>query len=351
MLSLWLKSCHQMLNIAIVTINQPSLNSACELISYMDDFEVDIYGKKDLQHNLEHLNIYNKLDDILPTAWEKYDAIICILAMGAVVRKIAPLLVDKATDPAVLVLNLALDKIVPLLSGHLGGANELADILSSRLPKCINFISTATDQTNTLAFEMEAKRNGWTIENIKALANISNRLLNKQIVKVATYKNIYKSISKKENLELISFDKVDENSVVISPFDYYKNTNLLLKPKIFLGIGCNRDTTFQEIEDAVNKFLKQYSLDIKQIQNIASFEAKKDEKGLLEFTDKYNFDIQFYEKKDINNLENDFSTSASTKFFGLKGVAEPSAILVSNYKELIIKKEVYNKKITIAGAI
>jgi len=71
----------------------------------------------------------------------------------------------------------------------------------------------------------------------------------------------------------------------------------------------------------------------------------------LEFANKYDFDIKFYEKDDINNLENDFSPSASTKFFDLKGVAEPSAILCSKYKELIIKKQVYNKSVTIAGAI
>ena len=90
---------------------------------------------------------------------------------------------------------------------------------------------------------------------------------------------------------------------------------------------------------------------MKQIKNIASFEAKSDEKGLLKFASKYNFDIKFYEKDDINSLKNEFSASASTKFFGLKGVAEPSAILVSQYKELIIKKEIYNKSITISGAV
>ena len=340
-----------MLKIAIVTINQPSLNSACKLVDYMKDFKVDIYGKKDLQHNLTHLNIYNKLDDILQVAWGRYDAIVCILAMGAVVRKIAPLLVDKSSDPAVLVINLALDKIVPLLSGHLGGANELAQYMASTIPNCINFISTATDQTNTLAFEMEAKRNGWEIQNLKALANISNRLLNKQLVKVATYKNLFDSISNRDNLDLISFDEVDENSVVITPFNHYRSTNLLLKPKLFLGIGCNKDTSFSEIEKAVDIFLEKYNLETAQIENIASFEAKKDEAGLLEFAKKYGFEIKFYNKDDINSLQNDFSASASTKFFGLKGVAEPSAILVSKYKELIIKKEVYNKQVTISGAI
>ena len=337
------------LKIAIVTINQPSLDSASKLVTYLDKYDVDVYGKKNLKHNLNHLNIYNKLDDILPIAWEKYDAIICILAMGAVVRKIAPLLQDKSTDPAVIVINLALDKIVPLLSGHIGGANGLSDKLATILPNAINFISTATDQTNTLAFDSLALKNDWKIENLKQLANISNRLLNKQKVKVATYQTVFDSIPNKDNLELIDFKNIDQNSVVISPT--FNSIVLTLKPKVYLGIGCNRDTSFDDIKKAFLLFLEKYNLKIEDIKNIASFEAKSDEIGLLEFAQKYHFDIKFYNKEDINSLENSFSSSASTKFFGIKGVAEPSSILVSKYKELIIKKEVYFKSITIAGAI
>ena len=101
------------IKIALVTINQPSLTAACNLVPYLYDYEVDVFGKKDLEHNLDNLNLYGKIDEIMPAAWEGYDAIICILAMGAVVRKIAPLLKDKATDPAVIVINLALDKLFP----------------------------------------------------------------------------------------------------------------------------------------------------------------------------------------------------------------------------------------------
>jgi len=337
------------MKIAVITINQPSLNSACNLVPYLQDYEVDVYGKKDLKHNLKELKIYNKLDDILPSAWKSYDAIICILAMGAVVRKIAPLLEDKSTDPAVIVINLALDKVVPLLSGHLGGANKLADILALRLPNCINFISTATDQTKTLAFEMLAQDRGWEIQNLKALAKISNRLLNKQKVKVATYPRVFESIPNKDNLELVGFDSLDLDSVVISPIA--QSECLTFRPKVYLGIGCNRDTPLSEIDEAFGLFLDKYSLRIEDIKAIASFEAKKDEVGLLQLAQKYNIPIEFYQKEDINSLENSFSQSASTKFFGLKGVAEPSTVLASEYKELIIKKEVYFKSVTIAGAI
>jgi cobalt-precorrin 5A hydrolase len=335
------------LKIAIVSINQPSLNSACELLKYLDDFEVDVYGKKDLNHNLSNLIIYEKIDTVLENAWKRYDAIICILAMGIVVRKIAPFLKSKATDPAIIVMSMDLSKIIPLLSGHIGGANELSDLIASRIKGCMNFISTATDQTNTFAFDIFAKKNNFEIQNLQCLAKISNALLNNKEVEVKTYKSIFETISNKTNLK-----RVDEQSlelcVNITPFT---NKSLTLKPKVYLGMGCNKNTTFQEIEEAFLCFLDKYNLNKHQIENIASFEAKADEVGLLEFASKYSFDIKFYNKEQINSLQADFSPSQATKFFNLKGVAEPSAILLSKYKELILKKEVYNKKITIAGAV
>ncbi len=269
------------MRIAVVTINQPSLDSAYRLMDYLDGYKVDIYGKRDLKHNLNNLKVYNKLDDILPSVWKSYNAIIFIVAIGAVVRKIAPLLRDKSIDPAILVINLALDKIVPLLSGHIGGANELANDLVERIPNAINFISTATDQTNTIAFEMLAKERGWRIENLKALAKISNRLLNRQEVKVATYKSIFDSIPDRENLKLVDFNSIDLDTVVISPL--VKSNSLTLKPKVSIGIGCNKNIGFREIIKAFLDFLEKYNLKLEDIKDINSFEAKSNEVGLLEF--------------------------------------------------------------------
>jgi cobalt-precorrin 5A hydrolase len=341
------------LKIAVVTINKPSLNSALKLNKYLDGYEVDIYTSKKTANLVDNLDkniiIYGKLDEIIQPAWDKYDAIICILAMGAVVRKIAPFLKGKDIDPAIIVINLSLNKIVPLLSGHIGGANELSNTIASRIDGCINFISTATDQTKTLAFEEEAKKNDWKIKNLKALANISNRLLNTQIVNVATYKSIFDKLSNKKNLKLISFENEDENTVIISPI--YKTKNLHFRPKISLGMGCNKNTSKKNIQIAFEYFLNKYDLKKEDIKSISSFEAKKNEIGLLTFAKENNFNIEFYNKRQINSLEQTFNLSASTKFFGLKGVAEPSAVLNSVYQELIIQKKVYNKEVTIAAAI
>jgi len=330
----------QNLKIAIITINNPSLESAKRLLPYLSEYEVDIYSKSEF-------HVFKKLDDILGSAWKSYDAIICILAIGAVVRKVAPLLKDKSTDPAVIVINLGLNKIVPLLGGHLAGANELADNLAKKL-NAINFISTATDQTDTLSFEMVAKKRGWRIENLKKLANISNRLLNKKEVKIATYPAIFDSIEKKENLSLVSFEEIDENTVVIAPI---KTNQLLFIPKVYLGIGCNRGTSKEIIKKAYLEFLDETNLKKEDIKALASFEAKSDEMGLLEFAKEEGMRIEFFKKDEINSLENEFSNSKATKFFALKGVAEPSAVLKSEYKELVFKKRAFFKSVTIAGAV
>ncbi|MFV0561658.1 cobalt-precorrin 5A hydrolase [Malaciobacter mytili] len=335
------------LKIAIVSINQPSLDSACKLLNYLEEFEVDIYAKEGLNHNLDKLITYEKIDTVLEDGWKKYDAIICILAMGIVVRKIAPLLQSKASDPAIIVMSMDLLKIIPLLSGHIGGANELSEIIASRIEGCINFVSTATDQTNTFAFDIFAKKNNLQIENLHCLAKISNSLLNKKEVEVKTYEGIFNQIPNKSNLKLVETQS-SELCVNITPFS---DENLTLKPKVYLGIGCNKATTLEEIEEAFLQFLEKYNLKLEQIANIASFKAKENEQGLLNFALKYNFEIKFFNEEEINSLQKEFSISQATKFFNIKGVAEPSSILVSKYKELIIKKEVFKKKITIAGAV
>jgi len=333
------------MKIAIISINKPSLESALRLKEYLRDYKTTIYTKEGLTEQKDIVE-FKKLESALVETWKKYSAIIAILAIGAVVRKVAPLLKSKESDPAVLVINLKLDRVIPLLSGHLGGANELAETISQRVPNCLNFISTATDQTNTLAFDILAKDRGWRIENIKELAKISNRLINREVVNVATYKSIFNSIENSKNLKLIDFKDIDKNSVVISP--NFKSERLTLIPKVYIGIGCNRGTSKDIIKRAFLEFIEKHNIDLRDIAKIGSFEAKRDEEGLLEFVKEYNFKIEFFKKEDINNLEREFSKSASTKFFGLKGVAEPSSILTSEYRELVIKKEVYFGAVTIA---
>ena len=340
-----------MIKIAILTINKPSLESALKLKNILNDYEIDIYAKNSL--NSEDTIGFEKLEDALEMVWNSdYDAIIAIIAIGALIRKVAPYLENKATDPAVLAVNLELNRVVPLLGGHLGGANELASIICERIDGAVNFVTTATDQKGVIAFDNIAKDRDWRIGNLKALARVSNTLLNGKNIKVFTTKPIFRTLYPKKGLRLV--DDRNEADVIIYPvkkFKEGKDEPLVVIPKIYLGIGCNRGTEAKKIASAVREYADYYSFNTDDIAGIGSFEAKRDEKGLLAFAQLLGVNLKFFNSDDINRLTNNFSNSAAKKFFDLQGVAEPSAVLMGCSKELLYPKRAYYKEVTVAGAI
>jgi cobalt-precorrin 5A hydrolase len=273
------------------------------------------------------------------------------MATGAVIRKIAPHLKDKATDPAVLIMTLDLKRIIPLLSGHLGGANELALEITSKIKDCVNFVTTASDQIKVLAFDMFAKKNGFSISNLKSLAEVSNAIINKREVQVVTYPcmvDLLKSFEgyREENFVFVSPDALENFSyelptIYITP-QKLPNNSLQIHPKeITLGLGMNRDTPASEIANAVKRFCYEHGLDMSQVSKLASFSAKSDEIGLLEFGSESELEIEFFDENAINALTQEFSPSQATKFFNIKGVAEPASLLASKNRTLFLSKRIY----------
>ena len=348
------------MKIAIATINDPSLSAAKKLLPHLHEHECHVFNKSQESEEFgTKFHIYKKVDDIMPTAWAEFDAIIFIMATGAVIRKIAPHLKDKATDPAVLIMTLDLKRIIPLLSGHLGGANELAVEITSKIKDCVNFVTTASDQIKVLAFDMFAKKNDFSISNLKSLAEVSNAIINKREVQVVTYPcmvDLLKSFEgyREENFVFVSPDALENFSyelptIYITP-QKLPNNSLQIHPKeITLGLGMNRDTPASEIENAVKRFCYEHGLDMSQVSNLASFSAKSNEVGLLEFGSESELEIEFFDENAINALTQEFSPSQATKFFNIKGVAEPASLLASKNKTLFLSKRIYGG-VTVAAS-
>ena len=342
------------MKIAIATINNPSLESAKQLLPILKNHDCTIFNKSEESDGFVK---FDKVDDILPTAWAEFDAIIFIMATGAVIRKIAPHLKDKATDPAVLIMTLDLKRIIPLVSGHLGGANELSVEISQSLDECVNFVTTASDQIKVLAFDMFAKKMNYEISNLKSLAQLANRIINKQTVQVVTYPSIIEELKNfegynKDSIIFFTPDDLDDfeseiSTLYITP-QKLANNSLQFHPKeIVLGLGMNRGTDSKEIDLAVKRFCFEHSLDFKNVTTLASFEAKADEIGLLEFAKNANKELKFFNANEINKLEQNFSPSQATKFFNIKGVAEPASLLASKTKTLFLSKRIYGN-VTVA---
>lgn len=136
----------------------------------------DIYNKENFKENLR-------------AGFGKYDSLVCIMATGIVVRILAPLIVHKTSDPAVVVLDQKGKYAISLLSGHLGGANDLAREMAA-LSGGEAVITTATDVAGELSFDTFAKKYNMAIENIGQLKHISGALLAGKKVNVFTDKNV-----------------------------------------------------------------------------------------------------------------------------------------------------------------
>ena len=112
----------------------------------------------------QHYECYEgKTAEQIPALFATFDAIVAVVSLGAVVRLIAPHLGSKANDPAVIVMDEAGKFAIPILSGHLGGANALAGHLARALG-AIPVLTTASDSRQTLAVDLLGRELGWTIE-------------------------------------------------------------------------------------------------------------------------------------------------------------------------------------------
>ena len=353
-----------MKKIALISLNKPGLEAAQatvkDLLSIDADFDISVYTNVSGNHCIQ----FNKLDEIVKSVWNSSDVIIWFTSTGIAVRKITHLIRSKTSDPAVLVMNIARTQVIPLLSGHLGGANEISMKLAEVNKNLTVFTTTATDCLEILSLDNYAKNEGYNIVNIENLAKISNFLINNQPINLITYPVIRDELVKQGlNLNLARFynyENIDGEldnlpTVVISPFIepvFPENLDhvfkITIKP-LSIGIGLNKNTSLQELEEDFYDFLAKNDLACENVDIISSFEAKRDEKALIQLAQKLNKKLVFFSKEDINSLEYKFSDSKAQQYFDIKGVAEPSAVLASKKKTLFIKKNIYKNTTFAAG--
>lgn len=282
------------------------------------------------------------------------DALIFIGAIGIALRAIAPYIKTKTKDPAVVVVDELGQFSIPILSGHIGGANELALQIADDLGS-IPVITTATDINNVFAVDTWAKGQGLQILNPQCIKLVSSKLLKGESVHIKSDYPIQGNLPK--NVYLNDLD--DSNAgydVIITHKDLEnecKNDTLLLVPQIItVGIGCRKDISFEAIESSILNILESENYPILAINALASIEKKANENGILEFAKKYDLPFNTYSAEELNSLEGDFTKSEFVKsVVEVDNVCERSAIMESNGK-LIRRKDTCNGAgVTVALAI
>lgn len=286
---------------------------------------------------------------LVEEAFRMGTALIFFCAAGIAVRKIAPYIRSKQTDPAVLVADECGRFVIPILSGHIGGANELAEICASLLGGTA-VITTATDVHGKLAPDVFAVQNDLYIESIHEAKEIAAALLADKKVGLFLEAPFVQ-------MPVVPADLWTEESIVcygiqVTPYRVakrYEHT-LHLVPKILtLGIGCRKGTPKERIAQAVDEVLEENGLHRRAVRQVCSIDLKKDEEGILSFCKERGLPFRTFSSEELAAVSGDFSASAFVRqITGVDNVCERSALCGSK-GELLIKKTVCDG-VTVAAA-
>ncbi|WP_243240056.1 cobalt-precorrin 5A hydrolase [Romboutsia sp. 1001285H_161024_C4] len=362
--------------IAIVCITENGKNLAFEIQSKLNNGDVYLIRNKKNNFKIdeEKNNVFlveDKLSNLVPSLFEEYQYIVFIMATGIVVRVIAPYINSKFSDPAILVSDEKGQNIISLLSGHMGGANEMTSHISE-LIGANPVITTATDVNKKSSLDMIAKKLDAYIEDFREnVKDVNAMLVNNQ--EVGLYIDGNYEIDTRGFKILTNFEDVDstEKIVIISSknnfIDYYienKKENELdeqmlrkkcsegniikVVPKeIVIGIGCRRNTESSLLQESLNNLLHQYNIDINSIKEIGSIDVKSDEKAIIDLASSLSVPFKTFSVDEISKVDHLFEKSEFVKKnVGVYCVSEPVAYLLSE-GNLIIEKHKY-KGITIS---
>lgn len=286
--------------------------------------------------------------ELVRQQWQPGGKLVFIMAVGIVMRTIAPMLTDKKNDPAVVVLDEAGKHVVSLLSGHLGGANSLAQNIAL-LIDAEPVITTASDVAGLPALDLWARSNNLFIENTDALSAAMIRLLNNRSLRIFADSPLQMPPA----FEITT--SPDDADIIISATDDAGPLSptalpVVMRPKILtVGIGCNRGTQEQEIEAAVRATLSIAHLAFGAVRQIASINLKEQEPGLVAFCATHRLPLVTFPAAELNAVPNIGRSETVFKATGAYAVAEPAALLASGVDWLFVDKHKY-QNVTVAVA-
>ncbi len=343
--------------VAIVCITKNGINISKRIKEKIPS--ASIYAQSKHKDSSDGIIWFEKNTKIMiEEIFKEYDSIICIFSLGAVIRLISNLLVDKKTDPAVIVIDDKANFVISALSGHLGGANSLskhiADILNSTA-----VITTAADVNETIAVDLLGNDFKWRIENFENVTKVSAHMVNEEKIGVHQDtgetkwwdKELPKNVTIVKDIDELKSDNfraglIISDKIITDPLLIGKS--VIYRPKsLVVGLGFHWDTTQKDIEDGIMKVLNENGLSFLSIRNLSTIDRGKSPASLGSFSDKHGIPLEFFEKEKLNKIMVPNPSDVVKKYEGTSSVSEASSILSSG-GELIITKQKFPPNLTVA---
>ena len=273
--------------------------------------------------------------DYLKENFAEKDTFVFICAAGIAVRLIAPLIKSKDVDPAVIVMDEFGQYVIPILSGHLGGANEAGERIASLMGATL-VLTTATDINEKFAVDVWSKYAGCKIIDVSCIKTVSAAILRGEKVGFESGFPFEGKVPKELTLDAADLGICVSLSDKLKPFP----TTFNMVPKIVtIGIGCRKNTSVEQFEKFVLGILEENKVSIHAIEKIASIDIKKYEKCILAFSDKYQIPFVTYSAEELSEAKGDFEASEFVKSVtGVDNICERSACLGSAGGRRILSK-------------
>ncbi len=298
----------------------------------------------------------NKIAELFKTS----DALVCIFSLGAVIRLVSPYIKDKKTDPAVLVIDDQAKFVISVLSGHLGGANQLTEDISEKIGST-SVITTAADVNKTIAVDLLGKEFGWEIEDDSTVTKTSAFMVNEEEIGVFQDAGEKKWWNKKLPINVIIHSSINElkksqakgfliiTDKEIEDKEILKSSVVYRPPSLVVGVGLHVDTTKDTIKEGLTQCLEKYKLSAKSIAKFVSIKKPQDIQGLIDIGNEMNVPVEYFEKEELAQIEIPNPSEMVQAFEGTPSVSEASAIKSSGGK-LVVEKQKFPPNLTIAIA-
>ena len=307
-----------------------------------------IFGKM----NSIGITTIDSISECVEKIFDQCESLIFIGAMGICVRSIAPHIKDKHIDPAVINIDTTGRYVVSVLSGHIGGANEL----SQRIARVIGgeaVVTTQSDNLNLWALDTLSGKFHWTVSSNgknfnQPLTVFVNRKPTALLLDVKDIGTEFLERTKPSHITIyyryadIDFSKY-ELMIAVTPFLYPDagiDTVYYHPAVLHLGIGCRKDCRPENISDYIKKILVRNNIAVSSIKDISTIDLKKDERLLTELQSSFqSIPVNIYSAEELKAIDIPSPSSKVEEVASVAGVSEPTAIKSANYGSLILKKQ------------
>jgi len=343
--------------VSVLAITKNGINIGIKLKELFPNWE--IFAPVKLSNENNSIIWYSEpTSDKIIELFKNSNALICLFSLGAVIRLIAPHLKDKKTDPAVIVIDDKTNFVISVLSGHIGGANELTQEISEKL-NALPVITTAADVNKTIAVDLVGREFGWRIDDDTTVTKISAHMVNAEPIGVFQqtndqkwYKQLPKNVTIYDSLEelkksnskahLIISDEIIDNEL--------SQESVIYRPQsLVIGIGLHWDTTKDTIKEGIEHCLKKFNLSSKSIAKLVSIKKPEDVQGLIDLGKEMQVPVEYVDREELAEIITPNPSTTVKAFEGTASVSEAAAIKVSKGK-LIVEKQKFPPNLTVAIA-